>query len=69
MLVAVGSPVARRNSAIASRQDMAGVPHQAYGVLEEPRSVRVEDDASLRKARVEGGHRGDFVLAAQHPAL
>jgi hypothetical protein len=84
MFVAVGRPVARRNSAITSRpekpssaaarifgvrDDAAHVAHQANGVLEQPAAVRVEGDARLREALVQRDDRLDLLFGAQGAAL
>ena len=78
MLVAVGRPVARRNSAITSRPEKpllgaarvlgvgehaAQVAHQPHRVLEQPAAVRVERDARAREALVQRGDRLDLGLA------
>ena len=84
MLVAVGRPVARRNSAMTSRPEnparrRTGLrrrrarrrrPRQRRdGLVERPGAVRIERDARLGEALRQRGDGLDLVVARQHAAL
>ena len=66
---AAGKAVFGAAGVFGVRDDVARIAHQANGVLEQPAAVRIERHTRLRKALVQRGHGGHFVLAAQHAAL
>jgi hypothetical protein len=84
MFVAVGNPVARRNSAITSRpektalrtarvfcigEDRACAPADTDRFFEGPRAVRIEGDARIGEARLESGCGFHLDRACKHAAL
>ena len=67
--LAAGEAVLGAARVLGIGDDAAHVAHQPDRVLQQPAAVRVERDARLGEALVQGDDRLDLLLAAQHAAL